>query len=160
VWFIELAPLSDPALVPPTVASVLSVRERQGRRLLDTICDYLRARAVLLVLDNCEHLVEACAQFADAVLRGTSHVKILASSREALGIAGELAWHVPPLHVPHPTHRLHIEQLEQYESVRLFIVRAVLAQPSFRMTDANARRSCICYRLDGLPWRSNSRQRA
>ena len=152
VWFIELAPLSDPALVPQTVASVLGVRERHGRPLLDTICDYLRAKGVLLVLDNCEHLVEACAQFADAVLRGTSHVKILASSREALGIAGELAWHVPSLQVPNPKHRIQLEQLEQYESVRLFIERAILAQPSFRMTDANAPAVVqICYRLDGLP---------
>ena len=152
VWFIELAPVSDPALIPLTVASVLGVREQPGRPLLDTVCDYLRARTVLLILDNCEHLVEACARYADAVLRAVPHVKILASSREGLGIAGELAWHVPSLQVPNPKDRLPVQQLTQYESVQLFVERATFAQPSFSVTDANAPAVAqICYRLDGLP---------
>ena len=152
VWFIELAPVSDPALIPLTVASVLGVREQPGRPLLDTVCDYLRARTVLLILDNCEHLVEACARYADAVLRAVPHVKILASSREGLGIAGELAWHVPSLQVPNPKDRLPVQQLTQYESVKLFVERATFAQPSFSVTDANAPAVAqICYRLDGLP---------
>src|SRR5205085_4362353 len=89
VWFIELAPLTDPALVPLTVASVLGVREEPVRPLLATLMDWLGNKQVLFILDNCEHLVEACAEFADRVLHASREVRLLATSREALGITGE-----------------------------------------------------------------------
>src|SRR6266536_2676743 len=95
VWLVELAPLVDPALVPQTVAAVLGVQEELGRPLLDTLAEALRSRQQLLVLDNCEHLVAACASLADRLLRACRHLEILATSREALGIAGETAWWVP-----------------------------------------------------------------
>ncbi len=160
VWFIELAPLTDPALVPITVASVLGVREEQGRPLMATLLDWLRPKHLLFIVDNCEHLIEACAQFADAVLRASRETHILASSREALGIAGELAYRVPSLEIPNwhpepaegPQIQISIEQLTQYAAVQLFIARAVFAQPSFSVTDANAPAVAqICYRLDGIP---------
>ena len=91
VWFIELAPLSDPALLPLTVASVLGVREEQGRPLITTLLEWLRPKELLLILDNCEHLINACAKFADAAIHASRETRILTSSREALGIAGELS---------------------------------------------------------------------
>src|SRR5512137_1333723 len=86
VWFVELAPLSDPALVPQAVASALGLREEKGQPLMTMLTDYLHAKTLLVVLDNCEHLIEACAQLADALLHACPRLKILASSREALGI--------------------------------------------------------------------------
>ncbi len=102
VWLVELAPLADPALVPHTVATTLGVREQPGHSLLDALVDYLRPKTLLLLLDNCEHLIETCAQLAETLLRTARGLKILASSREALGIAGEIPYRVPPLSLPDP----------------------------------------------------------
>ena len=100
VWLVELAPLADPSLVPQAVASTLGVREQPGRSLTETLCDYLRSKKMLLVLDNCEHLIEACATLAEALLRSCPELRVLATSREALGINGEVAWPVPSLSLP------------------------------------------------------------
>jgi class 3 adenylate cyclase len=100
VWLVELAPLADPALVPHTVATTLGVRDQPGRPLLDVLCDSLRAKALLLILDNCEHVIDACAHLAEALLQVAPGLRILASSREALGIAGETAYRVPSLALP------------------------------------------------------------
>ena len=97
VWLIELAPVTDPSLVPVTIATVLQVREIQGRPLLDTLIDYLRNRAVLLVVDNCEHVIDACARAIDTLLQACPGLRILATSRERLGVAGEATWRVPSL---------------------------------------------------------------
>src|SRR5439155_12038973 len=102
VWLVELAPLVDPALVPQTVASALGVREEPGRPLTATLTDYLRPKSLLLILDNCEHLLTACAQLADALLRRCPSLRLLASSREGLGIAGERTYHVSSLSLPNP----------------------------------------------------------
>ena len=91
VWFIELAPITDPTLVPNTVANILGVREEPGRPLMTTLMDWFSDRELLIILDNCEHLLDACARFTDSVLRGSHEIRILASSREALGIAGEIS---------------------------------------------------------------------
>jgi predicted ATPase len=99
-WLVELAPLSDPELVPQTVASVLSVREAPGTTLVDSVRAHLQAREALLVLDNCEHLVEACASLAGALLRDCPGLRVLATSREALGVEGETLFVVPPLSLP------------------------------------------------------------
>jgi predicted ATPase/DNA-binding SARP family transcriptional activator len=152
VWFIELAPLSDPVLVPVTIASVLGVREESGRPLIATLLDWLRPKQLLLILDNCEHLIEACARLADVVLHAVPQVKILTSSREALSIGGESAWRVPSLPTPNPREGLTLVQLEQYAAVRLFSERATQSLATFRLTSANASMVAqICYRLDGIP---------
>lgn len=151
VWFVELAPLADPALVPQSVASALGVREQAGYALLDLLKDFLRSRQLLLILDNCEHLIEACAQFADTALHATSQVKILATSREALGITGECTFPVPSLQLPDQV-SMRGEALARPESVRLFVERATAAHPPFALNSDNAPLVAqICRRLDGIP---------
>lgn len=151
IWFVELAPLSDPALLPQTVAMTLAVREEPGRPVSSSLMDYLRDKTLLLILDNCEHLIEACAKLAEQLLRACPHLKILASSREALGIAGEVPYRVPSLSLPDPSH-LSVLTLANYEAVRLFIDRAMTLQPTFAVNDRNAAAVAeICGRLDGIP---------
>lgn len=152
VWFIELAPITDPDLVPNTVANILGVREESGRPLMTTLIDWFSDRELLIILDNCEHLLDACARFTDAALRRSHEIRILASSREALGIAGETAYRVPSLPTPNPKQQLSLEQLEESESVQLFFERAAQTLPTFKMTNANSLAiTQICHRLDGIP---------
>ncbi len=152
VWLAELAPLSDPALVPQEVASALGVREEPGRELTLTLRDFLRPKRLLLVLDNCEHLLGACAALADLLLRTCPGVTLLATSRSPLGIAGETTFPVPSLSLPDLKNLPPAEGLSQYEAVALFIQRAQAAQPSFAVTNANAPAVAqICHRLDGIP---------
>ena len=149
---VELAPLADPALVPQVVASTLGVREQPGRSLTEALSYYLRTRKVLLVLDNCEHLIDACAELAEALLHSCPELRILATSREALGITGEVAWPVPSLSLPDLRRLPDIESLTRYESARLFVERAAAVKPSFALTAQNAPSVAqICYRLDGIP---------
>ena len=103
VWLVELAPLTDPALVPQTVATALGLNEQPGKTFVQTLTEHLKSRRLLLVLDNCEHLITACAQLANDLLRACAHLKILASSREALGITGEQIYRVPSLSLPGPS---------------------------------------------------------
>jgi non-specific serine/threonine protein kinase len=148
VWLVELAPLSDPAFILSTIALVLELHEVPGIPLFNIVLDFLRAKQLLLILDNCEHLVEASAQVADQLLHACPHLKILASSREALGIAGETVFRVPSLSLPEPSS----QALLDYEATRLFIDRAAKAEPRFRLTDHNASSIAqICARLDGIP---------
>jgi predicted ATPase/DNA-binding CsgD family transcriptional regulator len=152
VWLVELAPLGDPEVIPVTIASIFGVRADQNRPLLTALLDFLREKQLLLILDNCEHLVEACAELADAILRACPHVRILASTREALGIEGELPYYVPSLPFPPPGKPSSIEQLAGYEAIRLFLERARLILPDFTVTEANASSLVsICSRLDGIP---------
>ncbi|MBI3461404.1 AAA family ATPase [Candidatus Acetothermia bacterium] len=152
VWVVELAALSDPALVPQAVASTLDVREQPSRALMDTLTDYLKPKVLMLILDNCEHLLAACSQLADTLLRACPHLRILASSREGLGIAGEITWRVPSLAMPDSQRLPPMESLTQYEAVRLFIERAVAVLPTFQVTNPNAPAVAqICHRLDGIP---------
>lgn len=151
VWFIELAPLADPVLILQTVASVLGVRAQVGMPLANIVHDYLRAKNLLLILDNCEHLVEASAALADEFLHNAPHIKIIASSREALGIAGETVYRVPSLSLPNQA-IVTREAVLGFESVQLFVERASAANPKFQLTDENASSVAqICSRLDGIP---------
>ena len=151
-WFVELAPITDPDLIPQVILTAADMQTQQGRSPLDSLTDFLREKTSLLVLDNCEHLIEACAKLADILLNAAPNLKILASSREALGVKGEQAWHVPSLSIPDLKHLPAAEGLSQYEAVRLFIDRAMLAQPHFTVTDENANAVAqICSRLDGIP---------
>ena len=152
VWLVELAPILDPVLVPRTTAMTIGLRDEPQRPVIDMLCDYLRDKRMLLILDNCEHLVDACARMADRLLHAASDVRILASSREALGIGGEVTYRVPSLGLPDLGHLPPVESLSQYEAVRLFIDRARFAVPAFAVTSENAPAIAqICYRLDGIP---------
>jgi predicted ATPase/class 3 adenylate cyclase len=150
-WFVELASLSDPAFVLQAIASVLGVVEEPGRPLLGTLVEHLRGHRTLILLDNCEQVIGACAEIADALLRACPMVRILATSREALGIQGEALFPVPSLSLPSADQRS-AEELSQFDSVRLFVERAIAASPAFRVTPANgAAIGQICRRLDGVP---------
>ncbi|HET9589239.1 MAG TPA: tetratricopeptide repeat protein [Anaerolineales bacterium] len=152
VWLVELASLSDPALVPQSVASVLGIREAAGRPILTVLTDYLRSRELLLILDNCEHLLAACAQLVATLLQACPHNCILATSREALNIPGEFSFRVPSLSIPDIHHLPSLPALSQYEAMRLFVERAEIIQPGFELTEMNAPAIAqICRRLDGIP---------
>ena len=152
VWLVELASLADPVLVPQVVAAVLGVREEPGRPLSATLAAYLQPKALLLLLDNCEHLVGACAELANALLRTCPKLRILASSREGLLAAGETTYRVPSLSVPDLDHLPMPEQLAGYEAVQLFVERARARRPEFSLSAKNARAVAqICARLDGMP---------
>lgn len=154
VWFVELAALTDPALVPQAVAKVIGVREEIGKTLTQTVIDHLKPRRVLLILDNCEHLVNACALLATALLKNCPQITMLASSREGMGIAGEQTYRIPSLSLPEATmvSAQTPESLNQYEAVRLFIDRAIAVQSTFTVTNASAPAVAqLCMHLDGIP---------
>jgi predicted ATPase/class 3 adenylate cyclase len=167
VWLVELAALSDPALVPQAIAWALNLRDERGRPITQTLTDYLQSKTLLLVLDNCEHLIEACAKSAELLMKACPSLKILATSREALNISGETLWRIPSLSLPNP--RQWSEQdarrrsaqdsashpastVLEYEAVKLFVDRATASLPGFTMTETNAGALAqVCHRLDGIP---------
>lgn len=152
VWFVELASLTDQDFIPQTILTTLGVSEQAGKPPLDILKTFLQERQALIVLDNCEHLIEASAKITDALLSAAPELNILASSREALGVRGEFAYPVPSLSQPDIKHLPNIEQLTQYESVRLFVDRATLVAPHFRVDKDNASFIAqVCSRLDGIP---------
>jgi predicted ATPase/class 3 adenylate cyclase len=151
VWLIELAPLADPTFVPLTVAATLGVREQPGRLILDVLRDYLCPKNLLLLLDNCEHLIATCAELAETLLRTAPSLHILASSREALGIDGETAYRVPSLPLP-DVQAAGLDTLTQNDCIRLFVERATATHSPFRLTAKNAPAIAqIGRRLDGIP---------
>jgi non-specific serine/threonine protein kinase len=150
-WLVELAALADAALVPQAVANALAIKEQAGRSLSDTIAEHLASRQLLLVLDNAEHVLDACAQLADTLLRRCAQLVILVTSRERLGMAGEHTYRVPSLSVPDPGQDVTPEQIAAHESARLFIERARMLQPRLDVTTGNAAAlGSICRRLDGI----------
>jgi non-specific serine/threonine protein kinase len=152
VCLAELAPLADPELVPQTVALALGVREVASEPILTTLRAHLGPRHLLLVLDNCEHLLDGAARLADALLRHCPQLRIAATSREPLGTAGETSWRLPSLALPDPGQPLPTERLLGYESIKLFVERASAARPGFELTERNATAVArICARLDGMP---------
>jgi non-specific serine/threonine protein kinase len=152
VWLVEMAALAEPGLVPDTVAQVLGVREEMGRPLTATLIDHLKEKRLLLVLDNCEHLVDACAQVVAALLRACPHLHILATSREDLEVAGEHRYRVPSLPIPDLTHLPPPEQLAESAAVALFVARARERRADFALTAQNAQVVAeLCARLDGIP---------
>lgn len=149
VWMIDLAALSDPDLVPQSVASVLHVRRAPDKPLEDTLSDAVRDRQLLLLFDNCEHLIGACADLTARLIGAAPRLTILATSREALGVAGETIWPVAPLSVPDAAAS---ESALESESVRLFVIRAAAVDPQFAITSANATTvASLCRSLDGVP---------
>jgi predicted ATPase/class 3 adenylate cyclase len=152
VWFVDFSALSDPSLVSQRVATTLSIREEGQRPLIETLGEKIGDKELLLILDNCEHLIGACANFANAMLRICSGLRILATSREALRIGGEMTYLVWPLETPDPEHLPEIEFLSQYDAVRLFIERSIAVSREFSVDNTNAPAVAqICYRLDGIP---------
>jgi len=152
VWQVELVSLNDPMLVPQTVAMVLGITQQPNRDLTATLIEALCARTLLLIFDNCEHLLDASAELVNALLKNCPNLKVLATSREALGIAGEALYQVPPLMLPDIQPIEPLEKLTQYESIRLFNERARLSMMSFLMTMENAYSIAqICRHLDGIP---------
>jgi predicted ATPase/DNA-binding NarL/FixJ family response regulator len=151
-WFVELGDLQQPELLVSRVAATVGVSEEAGRPLLDTLADALRSRRLLLALDNCEHLIDACAQVARRLLASSPGLRLLVTSREPLRVSAETTWRVPPLSVAptaaHPTAR----DALRYEAVRLFADRAAASCPGFAVGPDNATAiTSICRALDGLP---------
>ena len=152
IVLIELAALSDPALLPQTVGAALGVREADARPMTEILVDFLRPKCLLLVLDNCEHLLTACAGLAHALLGACPHLRILTTSRELLGIAGESVRQVPTLSLPEAQHVPPLQELQWSEAVRLFVERAQSRRPGLALTEENAGAVAqVCRRLDGLP---------
>ena len=147
VWWVDLASLSDPALVPQKVAQVFDVRESADAPLITVLTNYLRAKELLLVLDNCEHLIEACAQLAETLLSACPRLQILATSREALGLTGEVAWYVPSLESPDPQNMPPLASLPQYDAIRLLVERAQAVVPHWQLADHAEAAAHICCRL-------------
>jgi predicted ATPase/DNA-binding SARP family transcriptional activator len=149
--WVEFASLSDPALLPQAVASVLGVREQPGHELLGLLTSTLQPKELLLILDNCEHLLEACAHLAESLLRSCAQLKIVATSRERLNVAGESVWPVPSLSLP-STLNATPDTLLQSEAICLFVERAGAVLPTFDLTPQHAAAVAqICQRLDGIP---------
>jgi predicted ATPase/DNA-binding transcriptional regulator YiaG/Tfp pilus assembly protein PilF len=172
IWFVDLAPLAEPALLPEVVAAALKVRTTAQQPPAAALLEALRARQLLLLLDNCEHLLAACADLAEALLRACPHLEVLATSREPLGIPGETVWRVPPLTVPPAAPDMAAPkagagdrppplppgavdappELGTTDAERLFVARARLRRPEFAPTPADAAAIAeICRRLDGIP---------
>src|SRR5947208_2831528 len=154
IAWVELAPLANPELVPHHVADTLGVRRDGIRAAGDALLEALRDWEALLVLDNCEHLVEACARLAEALLRGCPRLRVMATSREALGISGERAWLVPALALPAVEAGKPVTRAvaAAREAIRLFVERTQAVRPSFELREDNvAAIAHICRRLDGLP---------
>ena len=156
VWLVEFATIDDEGLVLETVAAALELRQETERPLLTTLNQFLKDKSLLLILDNCEHVVASCARLAERLLRACPKLHILASSREPMSIAGETAWPVPPLSLPDHWRDITagsdaLERLGEFEAVRLFIERATLARPAFQVSNQNIHLVAqICWRLDGI----------
>jgi predicted ATPase/class 3 adenylate cyclase len=149
VWLVELAPVTDPSLVTQTICTALNVTLQGNTPALNVLTDYLKQKKILLVVDNCEHLIDACAQLCETLLHMCPELRILASSREALGIDGENAYRVPSLSLANPKDKL--QTIRESEAVKLFMERACAMLPEFEMTEVNAPVIAqICQRLDGI----------
>ena len=150
VWFVDLAPVGDPALVPSALAHVLQVKEAAGQPMLAVLCNHLRKRETLLILDNCEHVLDGCARVTEALLRDAAHVTVLATSREALHLDGECAYPLSPLPLPDP--QADVKNIARADAVQLFTERVRQHRPRLDLEQERARVIAeICVRLDGIP---------
>jgi predicted ATPase len=152
VWFTDLAPVEDPGIVVNTIAEVLNIREVPDKVIIDIIIDNIKKKSLLLLLDNCEHLIGACAETADRLLQSVEGICILATSREALNITGEVVWRIPPLSFPEAGKIKNEVEVQQYDAIKLFADRAGLSKPGFAINDQNVLSVVgICQRIDGMP---------
>ncbi|MCA1702481.1 MAG: tetratricopeptide repeat protein, partial [Actinobacteria bacterium] len=151
VWLVALDALADPDRVPRSVATAIGAREQPATSLTDVLVDVLRPKQALLILDNCEHLIEACAMVAHRLLSACPDLRVLATSRERLGVTGETVWQVPPMPIPQ-SKKLPVASLRRHEAIELFVDRATSAAPRFELNEDNAPAVAqICRRLDGIP---------
>ncbi len=151
-WFVELAPLSDPERVPLAVATALGLREEPGKPILESLARHLAEKRTLVVLDNCEHVLMACATLSERLLTSAPELKLLVTSREGLGVKGERPYSVRSLPVPAPELERDLHAVEASDAVRLFVDRARIVAPDFRLTEKTAPAVAeICRRLDGIP---------
>ena len=152
VWLVDLASLAAPGLIAQAVANIFGVRESPQRSVRDGLVDYLRDRKLLLLFDTCEHLIDGCAELAEALLRAAPALRIVATSREALGVPGETVYRVPSLSVPEPSASGSPKILDDFEATALFVERATAIQPNFAVhRDGTGPIAAICRRLDGIP---------
>ena len=154
IWFLDLAPLGDPTLVLYSLANLIGLREFGDTKspVIRLVNTYFRSRTALVIFDNCEHLIESCVRLVHSLLTSCEHLSILATSREALRVAGEISYRVPSLEIPQVAIQSGIETLGKVESVRLFAERAMADSPGFAINPQNALTIAhICQRLDGIP---------
>jgi predicted ATPase len=152
LWLVDFAALPEPSLILQAISSVLGVRDEPNHSVIQTLTDFLKPKNLLLLFDNCEHLISAGSQVADTLLQACPHLHLLATSRESLGIAGEHLYSVPPLTLPQMDIELSVEGLQESEAIRVFLDRAVAVRPAFRLTQSIAQAVAqICRRLDGIP---------
>jgi predicted ATPase/DNA-binding winged helix-turn-helix (wHTH) protein len=152
VWFVDLAPITDPRLVSQAVALVVGVADQAAERMLEAIQKFIRNRRALLILDNCEHLLRGCAEFVGVLLHACAQLTVLATSREPLHLQGEAIFPLPALSFPNAGLDLKVEDVAKYEAVRLFVERATAVSPNFELTEGNQRAVReICMRVDGIP---------
>lgn len=151
-WWVPFAPIAEPAFVPQALTSALGIREHRGLSTMDVLCHHLRHKTLLLVLDNVEHLLEACAILVDTLLRSCVGLRVLATGREPLRVEGEHIYPVPPLAVPSSGMLVPVVTLRKAEAVRLFVDRAIAVRPSFALSEQNAAAVLqICRRVEGIP---------
>ena len=160
-WFVELGGLTDARLVPRAVMTSVGLRDESGLWPLSRLIDYLSEKRLLLVLDNCEHLLDACAVLADSLLREAPELRVLATSRQPLGIAGERVIHIDPLTLPDSGMPLALARAEHAEAVALLVERASQAGADLTLTEANLADAVeLVRRLDGIPLGHRARRRA
>jgi predicted ATPase/Tfp pilus assembly protein PilF/predicted Ser/Thr protein kinase len=152
IWVVELSTIMDINQVPRAIAIVLHIREQPDKPIMDMLIDYLRSRQVLLIMDNCEHLISSCARFSEHLLSSCPQLKIMATSRESMGVPGEVTFHVPSLQLPDLDSNPDKDQVWRVESMQLFLERAISANPDF-IPDLSQTQAVmkICNRLDGIP---------
>jgi predicted ATPase/class 3 adenylate cyclase len=152
VWFVELASVFDPLLLPQVITKALGIQEQSKQSLEDVLKDYLQSKEMLIILDNCEHIIEPCVKLMEKLLSNSPGLKIIATSREELRSSGEITHRVLSLEVPDLKKEISLDKLSQYEAVRLFIERALAVNSNFKLNSENAAMLArICYRLDGIP---------
>lgn len=152
VWFVDLAPLEDEGLLTQTIASALGLQDQRAAWPVSALANSLRDKKLLLILDNCEHVRDSCAIVVDALLRSGPELRVLATSRQSLGLTGEQVFLVPPLTFPESMADVGAESMVQYEAINLFVERARAVRPSFEVTEDNLRAlGAVCRRLDGIP---------
>ena len=152
VWMVELASVSVPDHIDQAIAEIFKIKEQPGSTLIHIITHYLKNKNLLLILDNCEHLIDACSEIVEQILKSTEDVTIMNTSRKALNIADEVAWRAPSLSLPENGKELSANEVNQFEAVQLFVARAKSKQAEFDLSDQNAKPVLqICNRLDGIP---------
>jgi len=152
VWFTDLSPVTDPGFVGKTIARVLNIKEEPGKAIIDTLIENIKNKSLLLLLDNCEHLIDACAEAADKLIHAVKGLCILATSREALNIPGEIVWKIPSLSFPDTDSIKNIDEVQQYDAIKLFADRAGSSKPGFVINIQNVSPVAgICQRVAGIP---------